>query len=106
MVVILIVGMVMDLMLMVLIFILVLMPLVKEVGIDLIYFGVMFIINCLIGLIILFIGNVFNVILGVVKFKFDDVVRGVFFYVLVLYLLLVVFVFIFDFIIFFLKWIN
>lgn len=106
MVAILIVGMVMDLTLTVLIFTLVLMLLVKEAGIDLIYFGVMFIINCLIGLITLLIGNVLNVILGVAKLKFDDAVRGVFFYVLVLYLLLVVFVFIFDFIIFFLKWIN
>ena len=34
------------------------MPLVKEAGIDPIYFGVMFIINCSIGLITPPIGNV------------------------------------------------
>ncbi|MGK7613428.1 SLC13 family permease, partial [Salmonella enterica] len=51
MVAILIVGMVMDLTPTVLILTPVLMPLVKEAGIDPIYFGVMFIINCSIGLI-------------------------------------------------------
>ncbi|MGT6592961.1 TRAP transporter large permease subunit, partial [Escherichia coli] len=84
----------------------VLMPLVKEAGIDPIYFGVMFIINCSIGLITPPIGNVLNVISGVAKLKFDDAVRGVFPYVLVLYSLLVVFVFIPDLIILPLKWIN
>ncbi|EFG1069190.1 TRAP transporter large permease subunit, partial [Escherichia coli] len=52
------------------------------------------------------IGNVLNVISGVAKLKFDDAVRGVFPYVLVLYSLLVVFVFIPDLIILPLKWIN
>ncbi|WP_426259401.1 hypothetical protein, partial [Shigella flexneri] len=42
----------------------------------------------------------------VAKLKFDDAVRGVFPYVLVLYSLLVVFVFIPDLIILPLKWIN
>lgn len=69
-------------------------------------FGVMFIINCSIGLITPPIGNVLNVISGVAKLKFDDAVRGVFPYVLVLYSLLVVFVFIPDLIILPLKWIN
>ena len=103
---ILIVGMVMDLTPTVLILTPVLMPLVKEAGIDPIYFGVMFIINCSIGLITPPIGNVLNVISGVAKLKFDDAVRGVFPYVLVLYSLLVVFVFIPDLIILPLKWIN
>ncbi|MCV4809629.1 SLC13 family permease, partial [Escherichia coli] len=62
MVAILIVGMVMDLTPTVLILTPVLMPLVKEAGIDPIYFGVMFIINCSIGLITPPIGNVLNVI--------------------------------------------
>ena len=103
---ILIVGMVMDLTPTVLILTPVLMPLVKEAGIDPIYFGVMFIINCSIGLITPPIGNVLNVISGVAKLKFDDAVRGVFPYVLFLYSLLVVFVFIPDLIILPLKWIN
>ena len=101
MVAILIVGMVMDLTPTVLILTPVLMPLVKEAGIDPIYFGVMFIINCSIGLITPPI-----VISVVAKLKFDDAVRGVFPYVLVLYSLLVVFVFIPDLIILPLKWIN
>ncbi len=67
MVAILIVGMVMDLTPTVLILTPVLMPLVKEAGIDPIYFGVMFIINCSIGLITPPIGNVLNVISGVAK---------------------------------------
>lgn len=78
MVAILIVGMVMDLTPTVLILTPVLMPLVKEAGIDPIYFGVMFIINCSIGLITPPIGNVLNVISGVAKLKFDDAVRGAF----------------------------
>lgn len=105
MVAILIVGMVMDLTPTVLILTPVLMPLVKEAGIDPIYFGVMFIINCSIGLITPPIGNVLNVISGVAKLKFDDAVRGVFL-TSVLYSLLVVFVFIPDLIILPLKWIN
>lgn len=106
MVAILIVGMVMDLTPTVLILTPVLMPLVKEAGIDPIYFGVMFIINCSIGLITPPIGNVLNVISGVAKLKFDDAVRGVFLTSRVLYSLLVVFVFIPDLIILPLKWIN
>lgn len=106
MVAILIVGMVMDLTPTVLILTPVLMPLVKEAGIDPIYFGVMFIINCSIGLITPPIGNVLNVISGVAKLKFDDAVRGVFLTSRVLYSLLALFVFIPDLIILPLKWIN
>lgn len=75
MVAILIVGMVMDLTPTVLILTPVLMPLVKEAGIDPIYFGVMFIINCSIGLITPPIGNVLNVISGVAKLKFNDLLQ-------------------------------
>ncbi len=58
------VGMVMDLTPTVLILTPVLLPLVKEANIDPIYFGVMFIINCSIGLITPPVGNVLNVISG------------------------------------------
>lgn len=84
----------------------VLLPLVKEANIDPIYFGVMFIINCSIGLITPPVGNVLNVISGVAKLKFDDAVRGVFPYVVVLMSLLVLFIFIPELIITPLKWIN
>jgi TRAP-type C4-dicarboxylate transport system permease large subunit len=100
------VGMVMDLTPTVLILTPVLLPLVKEAGIDPIYFGVMFIINCSIGLITPPVGNVLNVISGVAKLKFDDAVRGVFPYVAVLISLLVLFIFIPELITTPLKWIN
>ncbi|MGS9102348.1 TRAP transporter large permease subunit, partial [Salmonella enterica subsp. enterica serovar Infantis] len=68
------VGMVMDLKQTVLILNPVLLPLVKEANIDPIYFGVMFIINCSIGLITPPVGNVLKVIYGVAKLKFFDAV--------------------------------
>jgi tripartite ATP-independent transporter DctM subunit len=55
----------------------VLMPIVKQAGIDPIYFGVLFIINCAIGLITPPVGTVLNVVCGVSKIKMDDVIRGV-----------------------------
>lgn len=105
MVAILIVGMVMDLTPTVLILTPVLMPLVKEAGIDPIYFGVMFIINCSIGLITPPIGNVLNVISGVAKLKFDDAVRGVFLTSRFIFIISRI-CFIPDLIILPLKWIN
>jgi len=55
----------------------VLMPLVKQAGIDPIYFGVLFIINNSIGLITPPVGTVLNVVCGVAKIKMDDIIRGV-----------------------------
>ena len=55
----------------------VLMPIVKEAGIDPIYFGVLFIINNSIGLITPPVGTVLNVVCGVAKIKMDDIIRGV-----------------------------
>ncbi|MFO1316146.1 MAG: TRAP transporter large permease subunit [Burkholderiales bacterium] len=55
----------------------VLMPLVKAAGIDPIYFGVLFIINNAIGLITPPVGTVLNVVCGVAKIKMDDIIRGV-----------------------------
>ena len=66
----------------------VLMPLVKEAGIDPVYFGIMFIINCSISLITPPVGNVLNVVCGVAKLKFYDAVKGVAPYVMVLFMLL------------------
>ncbi|HSQ80119.1 MAG TPA: TRAP transporter large permease subunit [Casimicrobiaceae bacterium] len=54
----------------------VLMPVVKAAGIDPIYFGVLFIINNVIGLITPPVGTVLNVVAGVGKMKMDDVTRG------------------------------
>ena len=55
----------------------VLMPIVKEAGIDPIYFGVLFIINNSIGLITPPVGTVLNVVCGVAKIKMDDIIKGV-----------------------------
>ena len=94
MVFVMIVGMVMDLTPTVLILVPVLMPLIKDAGIDPIYFGVVFILNCSIGLITPPVGNVLNVITGVSRMPFEDCVKGVLPYLgsmLVLLFLLTIF---------------
>jgi len=55
----------------------VLMPLVKEAGIDPVYFGVLFVLNNAIGLITPPVGTVLNVASGVAKVPMGDVIRGV-----------------------------
>ncbi len=72
------VGMVMDLTPTVLILVPVLMPLITQAGIDPVYFGVLFILNCSIGLITPPVGNVLNVIAGVSRLPFEECVKGVF----------------------------
>lgn len=71
------VGMVMDLTPTVLILVPVLMPLIKDAGINPVYFGVVFILNCSIGLITPPVGNVLNVITGVSRLPFEACVKGV-----------------------------
>ncbi len=88
------VGMMMDLTPTVLILCPVLMPIVYESGIDPVYFGVMFIINCSIGLITPPVGNVLNVIAGVTKLKFDRAAVGVFPYLIGLIAMLILFLFV------------
>ncbi|WP_032094056.1 TRAP transporter large permease subunit [Necropsobacter rosorum] len=89
-----IIGMVMDLTPTVLILTPVLMPLVEEAGIDPVYFGVLFILNTSIGLITPPVGNVLNVITGVSKLPFDQAVRGILPYMLMMIALLFAFIFI------------
>ena len=55
----------------------VLMPIIKEAGIDPIYFGVLFIINNAIGLITPPVGTVLNVVAGVGRISMSQVTRGV-----------------------------
>lgn len=86
-----IIGMVMDLTPTVLILTPVLMPLIEEVGIDPVYFGVLFILNTSIGLITPPVGNVLNVITGVTKLPFDRAARGMLPYVVMLMALLILF---------------
>ncbi|HZQ59779.1 MAG TPA: TRAP transporter large permease subunit [Casimicrobiaceae bacterium] len=55
----------------------VLMPIVKQAGIDPIYFGVLFIVNNCIGLITPPVGTVLNVVCGVSKVSMDTIIKGV-----------------------------
>ncbi len=55
----------------------VLMPLVKQAGIDPVYFGVLFIINNAIGLLTPPVGTVLNVVCGVGRIAMHDVIKGV-----------------------------
>ncbi|UEM01712.1 TRAP transporter large permease subunit [Skermanella rosea] len=72
-----IVGTAMDMTPTILILTPVLMPVIKEAGIDPIYFGVLFIINNAIGLITPPVGVVLNVVAGVSKISMDELIRGV-----------------------------
>ena len=71
------VGTAMDMTPTILIMTPVLMPIVKQAGIDPVYFGVLFIINNVIGLVTPPVGTVLNVVAGVGKMNMDDVTRGV-----------------------------
>ena len=72
-----IVGTALDMLPTILILTPVLMPIVKQAGIDPIYFGVLFIINNAIGLLTPPVGTVLNVVCGGPKIKMDDIIRGV-----------------------------
>ncbi|SFV04322.1 TRAP transporter, DctM subunit [Polaromonas sp. YR568] len=54
----------------------VLMPVVKQAGIDPVYFGVLFIMNNAIGLITPPVGIVLNVICGVAKISMSELIKG------------------------------
>ncbi len=71
------VGTAMDMTPTILILTPVLMPLIKQAGIDPVYFGVLFIINNSIGLVTPPVGTVLNAVAGVGRMRMDDVTRGV-----------------------------
>jgi tripartite ATP-independent transporter DctM subunit len=73
----LVIGMSMDMVPLILILTPVLLPVVKEAGVDPVYFGVLFIIACSIGLITPPVGSVLNVVRSVSKLSMDDIVKGV-----------------------------
>jgi len=77
MVLVLVVGTALDFAPTVLILTPVLMPIVKQAGIDPVYFGVLFIMNNAIGLITPPVGIVLNVVCGVAKVPMGDVIKGV-----------------------------
>ncbi|MFT4172034.1 MAG: TRAP transporter large permease subunit [Rhodocyclaceae bacterium] len=70
------VGTALDLTPTVLILTPVLMPLIKQAGIDPYYFGVMFMMNNAIGLITPPVGTVLNVVSGVARVDLDRVIKG------------------------------
>jgi tripartite ATP-independent transporter DctM subunit len=82
------VGTAMDFVPTILILTPVLMPLVKQAGIDPVYFGVLFIINNAIGLVTPPVGTVLNVVCGVAKITMDDVMKGIYPFIIVQFLLL------------------
>jgi tripartite ATP-independent transporter DctM subunit len=77
MVLVVIVGTAMDMTPTILIMTPVLMPIIKEAGIDPVYFGVLFIINNSIGLITPPVGTVLNVICGISKLSMEELMKGV-----------------------------
>ena len=77
MVVVVIVGTALDMTPTILILTPILMPIVKAAGIDPVYFGVMFIINNSIGLITPPVGIVLNVVCGVSRISMEDIIKGV-----------------------------
>lgn len=77
MVLVMVVGTAMDMTPTILILTPVLMPVIKAAGIDPVYFGVLFLINNSIGLISPPVGTVLNVVAGVGRMKMDDVIKGV-----------------------------
>ena len=77
MVLVVVVGTAMDMTPTILILTPVLVPVIKQAGIDPVYFGVLFIINNAIGLITPPVGTTLNVICGVAKVKMDEVIVGI-----------------------------
>lgn len=92
MVIVLLVGMVMDLSPTILILVPLLMPVVGLAGIDPVYFGLMFVINCSIGLITPPVGTVLNVVCGVGRVPMSSAVRGAWPFIAAYMMLLALFV--------------
>ncbi|MCO5163008.1 MAG: TRAP transporter large permease subunit [Mesorhizobium sp.] len=77
MLLVLVVGTALDLAPTILILTPVLMPIIREAGIDPVYFGVLFVMNCCIGLLTPPVGVVLNVVSGVAKVPLGQVITGV-----------------------------
>lgn len=92
MILIMLVGTSMDMTPTILILTPVLMPVIKAAGIDPIYFGVLFMINTAIGLITPPVGTVLNTVAGVARISMDEVVRGVWPFMLAQFVVMLLFV--------------
>ena len=77
MVIVVIVGTALDMTPTILILTPILMPIIKQAGIDPVYFGVLFIVNSSIGLITPPVGVVLNVVAGVARIPMADLIRAV-----------------------------
>ena len=106
MMVVVIVGTAMDMTPTILILTPVLMPIVMKAGIDPIYFGVLFIINNAIGLITPPVGTVLNVVAGVGKVSMDDLMKGVWPFLVAELLMLLLMILIPDLVIVPARWFN
>ncbi|MDP4621599.1 MAG: TRAP transporter large permease subunit [Hydrogenophaga sp.] len=92
MLIVLMVGMVMDLSPTIQILVPLLMPVVKLAGIDPVYFGLLFVINCSIGLLTPPVGTVLNVVCGVSRVPMSTAVKGTLPFVVAYAMLLALFV--------------
>ncbi|QCO05644.1 TRAP transporter large permease [Azospirillum argentinense] len=77
MVIVLMVGTALDFAPTILLMVPVLMPIIKQAGIDPVYFGVLFIMNNAIGLITPPVGTVLNVVCGVGRMSMSNLMKGV-----------------------------
>ncbi|MBX9467963.1 TRAP transporter large permease subunit [Rhizobium sp. WL3] len=102
----LVVGTALDLTPTILILTPVLMPIIKQAGIDPVYFGVMFIMNCCIGLITPPVGVVLNVVSGVGRVPLGKVVTGIVPFLLAQVLVLVLLVIFPDIVIVPAQWLR
>ncbi len=85
-------GMVLDMIPIIMILTPVFMPIVTQAGVDPIYFGVVFVMNCSIGMITPPVGVVLNVVASIGKVSMDSAVRGILPFLLALVVVLVLMV--------------
>lgn len=78
-----IIGTAMDMTPTILILTPVLMPVIEQAGIDPVYFGVLFILNNAIGLLTPPVGTVLNVVCGISKISMEDIMKGIWPFLLV-----------------------
>ncbi|PLT30625.1 TRAP transporter large permease subunit [Peribacillus deserti] len=84
-----IIGTAMDMTPTILILTPVLMPVIIQAGIDPVYFGVLFIINNAIGLLTPPVGTVLNVMCGISKISMEDIMKGIWPFLLVQVIVLI-----------------
>ncbi|MDQ0247550.1 tripartite ATP-independent transporter DctM subunit [Bacillus fengqiuensis] len=84
-----IVGTAMDMTPTILILTPVLMPIITHAGIDPVYFGVLFILNNAIGLLTPPVGTVLNVMCGISKISMEDIMKGIWPFLLVQVIVLI-----------------